>query len=188
MCVFFPFILDIKFVGRTRRGHTGGRSHRISHPPSFCGACLNFSREKDSAIALPRRPRSRTLCTNDLIVLHPLGIFTSFFSFSVRKIPFAGIELTSQRVRGYVVPLSYRGDLTKSSGRLFYPRKNCFVTPYTIFMVLGTPTRRSISYRFRGSPSLITPHPLALSNYASASSLFWKSIGSSRFPNILLVE
>ena len=50
VCVFFPFILDIKFVGRTSRGHTGGRSHRISHPPSFCGACLNFSREKDSAI------------------------------------------------------------------------------------------------------------------------------------------
>ena len=129
VCVFFPFILDIKFVGRTSReeGHTvflirlfsavraliflarilfeellsllvnsrsginrfckkylvqylvphdyikpctvytvvqqhvcvcflpihsghqvrwtyqpGGRSHRISHPPSFCGACLNF--------------------------------------------------------------------------------------------------------------------------------------------------
>ena len=40
--VFFPFILDIKFVGRTGRGHTGGRSHRISHPPSFCGACLIF--------------------------------------------------------------------------------------------------------------------------------------------------
>ena len=32
VCVFFPFILDIKFVGRTSRGHTGGRSHRISHP------------------------------------------------------------------------------------------------------------------------------------------------------------
>ena len=40
--VFFPFILDIKFVGRTSRGHTGGRSHRISHPLSFCGVCLNF--------------------------------------------------------------------------------------------------------------------------------------------------
>ena len=25
----------------------------------------------------------------------------------MRKIPFAGIELTSQRVRGYMVPLSY---------------------------------------------------------------------------------
>ena len=56
VCVFFPFILDIKFVGRTSRDHTGGRSHRISHPPSFCGACLNFSREKDSAIPFPRRP------------------------------------------------------------------------------------------------------------------------------------
>ena len=79
VCVFFPFILDIKFVGRTSRGHTGGRSHRIFHPPSFCGACLSFSREKDSAIPLPRRPSSRILCTNDLIVLHPMGIFS--FSF-----------------------------------------------------------------------------------------------------------
>ena len=54
--VFFLFILDIKFVGRTSRGHTGGRSHRISHPPSFCGACLNFSREKDPAVSFPHRP------------------------------------------------------------------------------------------------------------------------------------
>ena len=37
-------------------GHTGGRSHRISHPPSFCGACLSFSREKDSGVPFPRRP------------------------------------------------------------------------------------------------------------------------------------
>ena len=33
MCVFFPFILDMN--GRTSRGHTGGRSHRISHPRAF---------------------------------------------------------------------------------------------------------------------------------------------------------
>ena len=44
--------------------------------------------------------REVELCTNDLIFLHPLGIFILFFSFLVRKIPFAGIELTSQRVRG----------------------------------------------------------------------------------------
>ena len=55
-CVFFPSILDIKFVGRTSRGHTGGRSHRIFNPPSFCGACLEFCHEKDSAIPFPRRP------------------------------------------------------------------------------------------------------------------------------------
>ena len=56
VCVFFPSILDIKFIGRTSRGHTGGRSHRIFNPPSFCGACLDFCREKDSAIPFPRRP------------------------------------------------------------------------------------------------------------------------------------
>ena len=56
VCVFFPSILDIKFVGRTSRGHTGGRSHRIFNPPSFCGACLDFCREEDSAIPFPRRP------------------------------------------------------------------------------------------------------------------------------------
>ena len=56
VCVFFPSILDIRFVGRTSRGHTGGRSHRIFNPPSFCGACLDFCREKDSAIPFPRRP------------------------------------------------------------------------------------------------------------------------------------
>ena len=56
VCVFFPSILDIKFVGRTSRGHTGERSHRIFNPPSFCGACLDFCREKDSAIPFPRRP------------------------------------------------------------------------------------------------------------------------------------
>ena len=102
VCVFFLFFLDIKFVGRTSQGHTGGRSHRISHPPSFCGACLNFYREKDSAVPFPRRLRGRILCTSDLIVLHPLGIFSLvfFFSFLVRKIPFAGIELMSQHVRG----------------------------------------------------------------------------------------
>ena len=86
VCVFFPFILDIKFFGRTGRGHTGGRSHRISHPPSFCGACFNFSREKGSAVPFPRRPWSRILFTNELIALHLLGIFFSFF-FLWGKIP-----------------------------------------------------------------------------------------------------
>ena len=83
--------------------------HRIFHQPSFCGACLNFSREKDSAIPFSLVDREVEFCVlcNDSIVLHPLGIFlVSFFSFSVRKIPFAGIELMSQRVRGYMVPLS----------------------------------------------------------------------------------
>ena len=70
-------------------GHTGGRSHRISHPPSFCGACLNF---------LARRIQP-FLSLVDREVEFWAFLFL-FFSFLVRKIPFAGIELTSQRVRG----------------------------------------------------------------------------------------
>ena len=67
--------------GRTSRGLTGGeRSHRIS-PPSFCGACLNFCREKDSTFPFPRRPRSRILCTHELIVLHLLGMINLIYFF-----------------------------------------------------------------------------------------------------------
>ena len=96
------------FYGRTGRGHTRGRSHRIS-PPSFCGVCLNFSREKDSAVPFPRWPWSRILGANDLIVLvlhYLLGIFlllfsSSFFFFLWGKIPVRvttpRFELTSQR-------------------------------------------------------------------------------------------
>ena len=61
MCVVFvviPFILDVRHVdvpaGVTQEEcHTGGMSHRISCPPSFCGACLNFSREKDFSRSFP---------------------------------------------------------------------------------------------------------------------------------------
>ena len=51
VCVFssHPFwtssSLDVPAGVTQEEGPTG----RISHPPSFCGACLNFSREKDSA-------------------------------------------------------------------------------------------------------------------------------------------
>ena len=107
VCVFFPFILDIEFVGRTSRGHTGERSQKIFLPPSFCGTCaLFFSREGLSHSFPSSTVKSNFLCTNDLIVLHSLGIFYFYFfycillfTFLVRKIPFAGIELTSQRVR-----------------------------------------------------------------------------------------
>ena len=54
VCVVIPFILDVRFVGVSagvtlEEGHT-----RIFHPPSFCGACLHFSREKGSGVPFPR--------------------------------------------------------------------------------------------------------------------------------------
>ena len=79
-----PTVILYTFINHHRWTYQPG-SHRrkvtldISYPPSFCGACLHFSREKDSAVSFPRRPRGRILYTNDLMVLHLLGIFS--FSF-----------------------------------------------------------------------------------------------------------
>ena len=68
-CAVIPINSGRPTCGRTSRGNTGERSHKIS-PPSFCGACLHFSSKKDSAVPFPRRPLSRILCTHELIVLH----------------------------------------------------------------------------------------------------------------------
>ena len=76
--------------------HRGGRPHRIS-PPSFCGACLNFSREKDSAVPFPRRPWRRVLCTNELIVFHFLDFFFSWRGKLPVRVTAPRFELTSQR-------------------------------------------------------------------------------------------
>ena len=50
---------------------------------------------------LSRVDRKVGICVlTTLIVLHSLGISISVFLFLSEKIPFAGVELTSQRVRG----------------------------------------------------------------------------------------
>ena len=85
--VSFLSILDVRLVGRTSRGHTGGRSHRISHPPS-CG----------SQPFLSLVDREVEFCVlNNRIVLHLLGIFI----FCLGKIPVTKIRthvLTCQKV------------------------------------------------------------------------------------------
>ena len=84
--VFFPIILDIKYVGRTSRGHTGVRSHRIFiHLPSAVRALIFLAKRIQPFISLVDR-EAEFLCTNNLIVLHSLGIFF----FLVRKTPFTG--------------------------------------------------------------------------------------------------
>ena len=46
VCFFFiPFILDVRFCGRTSRGHTGGRSHRFLHFPSALLALIFLARK-----------------------------------------------------------------------------------------------------------------------------------------------
>ena len=51
-CFVMPFILDVRLVDEVQ-GHRGGRLHMIPLL-FFCGACLNFYREKDSAIPFRR--------------------------------------------------------------------------------------------------------------------------------------
>ena len=73
-------------------GHTGF----FIHLPSTVRALIFPARRIQPFLSLVDR-EVQFLCTNDLIVLqHSLGIF---FLLLVRKIPFTGIELTSQRVR-----------------------------------------------------------------------------------------
>ena len=75
--------------------HTGFLIHLLS----AVNALIFLARRIQPFLALVDREVEFCVLTI-LIVLHPLGIFILFFSFFVRKIPFAGIELTSHRVRG----------------------------------------------------------------------------------------
>ena len=90
-------MLDVPAGVTQEEGHTGFFINLLS----AVRALIFLARKVQPSF--PSLTVKSNLCTNDLIVLHPLGIlvlFFSFFSFLVRKIPFAGIELTFQRVRG----------------------------------------------------------------------------------------
>ena len=101
VCVFSSHLfwtsssLDVPAGVTQEEGHTGF----LTHLPSAVRALIFLARRSQPFLSLVDR-EVEFLCTNDLIVLHPLGIFFFVFSFLVRKVPFAGIELTSQRVRG----------------------------------------------------------------------------------------
>ena len=118
-CVLSSHLFWTSNLWAYQPGHTGERSHIISHPSSFCGACLNFSREEDSANPFPRRPWSRILFTKELIVLHLLGIFFFFCeekSQSVWRHRDSNSCPNVRRFRGY--QLNHRGDRWVSFNRL----------------------------------------------------------------------
>ena len=102
MCVFSSHSfwtsssLDVPAGVTQEEGHTAFLIHLLS----AVRAIIFLARRIQPFLSLVNR-EVEFLCTNDFIVLHPLGIFCfCLFSFLVRKIPFAGIELKSQRVRG----------------------------------------------------------------------------------------
>ena len=103
VCVFSSYSfwtsnsLDVPAGVTQEEGHTGFFIHL-----SAVRALIFLARRMQPFLSLvDREVESCVLPGNDLIVLHPLGIFYfCFLVFLVRKIPFAGVELTSQRVRG----------------------------------------------------------------------------------------
>ena len=79
MCVFssHPFwtssSLDVPAGVTQEEGHTGF----LIHLPSAVRALIFVARRIQPFLSLV--DRERILCTNELIVLHPLGIFILFF-------------------------------------------------------------------------------------------------------------
>ena len=86
--------MDVPAGVTQEEGHTGFLIHLLS----AVHALIFLSRRIQPFLSLVDREVKFCVLTI-LIVLHPLDFFFFFF-FLVRKIPFAGIELTSQRVRG----------------------------------------------------------------------------------------
>ena len=87
--------MDVPAGVTQKEGHTGFLIHLLS----AVHALIFLARRIQPFLSLVDREVEFCVLTI-LIVLHPLGIFIFVFSFLVRKTPFAGIELTSQCVRG----------------------------------------------------------------------------------------
>ena len=118
--------LDVPAGVTQEEGHTGF----FIHLPSAVRALIFLARRIQSFLFLVDR-EVEFLCTNDLIVLHPLGIFYFIlFYFLGRKILFTGIELTSQRVRRFTrSPLSYTVRFSTLLHKRFSSRRFLLVIP-----------------------------------------------------------
>ena len=114
MCVFFPFFLDIMDVpaGVTQEeGHTGFLIHLLS----AVRALVFLVSRIQPFLSLVDREVAFCVLTIETFSTRWAFLFL-FFSILVRKIPFAGIELTSQRVRRlHGLPLSYRAEATEKN-------------------------------------------------------------------------
>ena len=106
--------MDLPAGVTQEEGHTGFLIHLLSS----VHALIFLARRIQPFLSLVDREVEFCVLTI-LIVLHPSGILFLFFSFLVRKIPFAGIDLRPNVSEGYEVPLSYRGD--RLCGTVFPP-------------------------------------------------------------------
>ena len=87
--------MDVPAGVTQKEGHTGFLIHLLS---AVC-ALIFLARRIQPFLSLIDREVEFCVLTNDFNRSPPVGHFILFFRFLVRKVPFAGIELTSQRVR-----------------------------------------------------------------------------------------
>ena len=167
LCVFSSHLFWTS--GCTSRGHTEGRSHRIFRPPSFCGACLHFSREKDPAVPFPRRPWSRILCTNELIVLHLMGIYLLLL-FLVRKNPSYRDSNSRPVSEGYEVTNWATGDRLILLVAQVHKHWGTRITMSCFTCRSSSSSRRLLCSSWHFSSSAII--------WASNSSYIWRDISS----------
>ena len=105
------FILDVKIVGNTSRGHTGF----LIHLPSAAVLALTFLVRRIQPFLCLVDREVEFLRTNDLIVLHLLGIYFVLFIYLVWKNPptSTGIRTHVQTRQKVKNQMSYRGEKMK---------------------------------------------------------------------------
>ena len=86
--------------GRTSRGHTGRRSLRISHSPSFCAVCLNFPTIRiQPFLSLVDREVEFCVLTNKSFSTCWAFFISFYYYYCEEKSRLPEFELTSERQR-----------------------------------------------------------------------------------------
>ena len=118
VCVFFQFILDIKFVGRTSRGHTGFLIHL---PPMVRALIFIAGRIQPFLSLVDREVEICILTMQSFSTWAFLFLFYFILYLVVRNIPFTGIRThvpTCQKVTRLL--LSCRGYRIRMRQHVWY--------------------------------------------------------------------
>ena len=108
VCCCHPVFSGRQTCRCTSQGHTG-RPHRIYDPLFFCGACLNFHPEKDSAVPFFPSSIVKSNCAypwinRPLLVGHYFLFYFIWWGKVPLRVTAPGFELTSQRQKVSMLP------------------------------------------------------------------------------------
>ena len=96
-CVFFPFFHS----GHQVRWTYQPGSHRIFHPPSFCGACLHFFSREGFSLSFSLVDRQVESCVLTIQSFSTCWAFYFIFSEKKSRLPGSNSQRV-RRLRGYL--------------------------------------------------------------------------------------